>query len=610
MTCQPLVSISSVDLIHSAEPRGEAKKFNTKVNAKLEPSFSSTGDDHHCDYSPDNQESETSQDEKAPMIDEEYLPNEYDLSSPSLFIGNLDRTITDADLQKVFGSIGPFFSIKVCEPKTTESSRGYAYVNYIHLHDAIKAIQLLDDQPIFINESDKQLHDPTLRIQVRPAQRKELTNNGNGNCQVENLHQYAGNQAFLDLFSHYGTINEYKIFIQHDRFTPHITVGFGYLDYDTKESVNAAVNELNGKQVGDFTLNVGFHKFKPNRHNNTDDDTYNTNIFIKGFSEDLTQDEFKNIFSKEGHYKIVNVSFPSNAQTKKSAGYGFLKLISNEKCREFILEFNGKDILLDGRCILHHGQPHQQYHQYLSNQYYNYNQNSSFNYSFDNNSTVYVKNLDNSVSEADLLQKFEPLGNVISHKIMFDDQGRSRGFGFIKYQDATSSLSAINKLNNQVLGSRRMFVSAAQRTNTNRGPHIDKNQTGEGKYYDSRYSGPSNRGYSGRSNRQQNQNFDNMSRPNHSNRNHHQYTTSSLAAVIASAANPLAQREIMGEEIYPKVLTHARIAGNAQLASVITGVILELTVSDLLNWVDDESHMNRVIMQAHDAYLKYQTKVA
>lgn len=47
------------------------------------------------------------------------------------------------------------------------------------------------------------------------------------------------------------------------------------------------------------------------------------------------------------------------------------------------------------------------------------------------NINLYIKNLDDSVDEDKLREMFAPFGTITSHKIMRDDKGNSRGFGFV-----------------------------------------------------------------------------------------------------------------------------------------------------------------------------------
>jgi polyadenylate-binding protein len=74
-----------------------------------------------------------------------------------------------------------------------------------------------------------------------------------------------------------------------------------------------------------------------------------------------------------------------------------------------------------------------------------------------------VKNVDPDVTQDEFMKLFEPYGTVTSARIQLDDKGRSKGFGFVNYENHEEALMAVEKLHDTDLKGMKLFVSRAQK---------------------------------------------------------------------------------------------------------------------------------------------------
>lgn len=81
---------------------------------------------------------------------------------------------------------------------------------------------------------------------------------------------------------------------------------------------------------------------------------------------------------------------------------------------------------------------------------------------------LYIKNLDDDMDDEKLRQEFEPYGTITSCKIMRDEKGTSKGFGFVCYSSPDEATKAVAEMNNKMIGSKPLYVSLAQRREVRR----------------------------------------------------------------------------------------------------------------------------------------------
>lgn len=68
------------------------------------------------------------------------------MNDTKLFVGNLDYSVTDADLDEHFRAAGNVVSTKVISDKYSGRSRGFGFVEFGSKEDAQKAIDMFHGQ--------------------------------------------------------------------------------------------------------------------------------------------------------------------------------------------------------------------------------------------------------------------------------------------------------------------------------------------------------------------------------------------------------------------------------------------------------------------------------
>ncbi|TGZ79581.1 polyadenylate binding protein [Ascodesmis nigricans] len=415
--------------------------------------------------------------------------------SASLYVGELDPSVTEAMLFELFSSIGSVASIRVCRDAVTRRSLGYAYVNYNNTPDGERALEELNytaikGKPCRIMWSQR---DPALR------------KTGQGNVFIKNLDTAIDNKALHDTFSAFGNILSCKV--AQDEFGN--SRGYGFVHYETAEAAQNAIKHVNGMLLNDKKVYVGPHIPKKDRQSKFDEMKANfTNVYVKNIDHNVNDDEFRELFSKFGNITSASIARDENGQSR---GFGFVNFAEHKSAAEAVEKLHESDF--HGQTLyVSRAQKKHEREEELRKQYEAARVEKQSKYQGVN---LYIKNLDDEIDDERLRKEFSPFGTITSAKVMREELpkeepeaekqdekkeekkedgekkdgekkegekkegekeekeekketkskrlGKSKGFGFVCFSTPEEASKAVTEMNQRMVCGKPLYVALAQR---------------------------------------------------------------------------------------------------------------------------------------------------
>lgn len=362
----------------------------------------------------------------------------------SLYVGDLEPEVTEAVLFEKFSAVGQVLSIRVCRDIITRHSLGYAYVNYQNATDAERAIDTLNfeklgGRPIRIMWSQR---DPSLR------------RSGVGNIFIKNLDKTVDNKILFDTFSVFGNILSCKVSFDDKS----VSKGYGFVHFDSEEAAQNAIENLNNKIILDKKIFVGKFLARRERGNNGGPTRRFTNVYVKNLGDDYDTDEkLQKLFETFG---VISSAVVTKDVEGKSKGFGFVCFDDPDAAEQAVNALNNKEVSTGKTLYVGRAQKKAEREAEMKRKtdmlkLERINRSQGVN--------LYVKNLEDTINDERLQASFSAYGTITSAKVMCDEKGRSKGFGFVCFSTPEEATKAVTEMNNKIIVSKPLYVALAQR---------------------------------------------------------------------------------------------------------------------------------------------------
>ncbi|KAL3646821.1 hypothetical protein CASFOL_009365 [Castilleja foliolosa] len=362
----------------------------------------------------------------------------------SLYVGDLKPDVTDGELFEVFKEFN-VASVRVCRDLSSGRSLCYGYVNFISPQDAIRAIEV---------KNYSSMNGKVIRV-MWSHRDSDARRSGIGNVFVKNLSDSIDSVKLQEMFQQFGNILSCKVVTSDDGKSK----GYGFVQFESESSAKAAIEKLNGSTNEGKQLFVGKFVKKSERDVSSYEAKY-TNLYVKNLDTSISEEVLKEKFSQHGRIVSLVISKEENGASR---GFGFVNFENPDDAKRAVEAMHGSKL---GSKVLYvaRAQKKSERDEILRKQFEEKKKERLIKYQASN---VYVKNIDDAITDDELKKYFSQCGTITSAKIMRDDKGASKGFGFVCFstpEEANKSVYTFHATSKGLILHRKpLYVAIAQR---------------------------------------------------------------------------------------------------------------------------------------------------
>ncbi|KAK0087877.1 hypothetical protein PV325_013866 [Microctonus aethiopoides] len=220
------------------------------------------------------------------------------------------------------------------------------------------------------------------------------------------------------------------------------SLGYAYVNFQQPADAERALDTMNFDMLKGRPIRIMWSQRDPSLRKSGVG-----NVFIKNLDRSIDNKAMYDTFSAFGNILSCKVA---QDETGESKGYGFVHFETEEAANKSIDKVNG--MLLNGKKV------------YVGKFIPRKEREKELGEKAKLFTNVYVKNFGEDMSDEKLRDMFEKYGSITSHKVMSKDDGKSRGFGFVAFEDPDAAEQAVIELNGKEIAEGKfMYVGRAQK---------------------------------------------------------------------------------------------------------------------------------------------------
>jgi len=254
---------------------------------------------------------------------------------------------------------------------------------------------------------------------------------------VGDLHPDVTETQLFEIFKQVGPVASIRVC--RDAVTRR-SLGYAYVNYHAGGDAERALDLLNYREVKGKPCRIMWSQRDPSvrRHGSG-------NIFIKNLDKTIDNKALYDTFATFGNILSCKVALDEHGNSR---GFGFVHYDSQEAAEIAISKVNG--MLLNGK-MAYVGF-------FVPKKERDHSSESEPKWT-----NIYVKNLNKSIGEEKFNELFNQFGKVTSSILAKDEEGNSKGFGFINFEAHEQAQAAIDNLNQKEIEGQELYVGKAQK---------------------------------------------------------------------------------------------------------------------------------------------------